>query len=64
MKFGYDNQSQHNNVSRGSVALTGIFNNLEPLLDSSLVEIVLDDCVYSSTQNTFDYLVRKLRALI
>ena len=45
------------NLSYSSVALTGIFNNIEPFSNSGLVEIILDDCVYSGTHNEFDYVV-------
>ena len=57
----YDNLSFRNwmaaktNISFESIALTGIFNNLEPFLDSSLIEIIIDECVYGNSE--FDFVV-------
>ena len=49
---------QHGNVSQPTIALTGIFNNLEPFIDSGLIENVLDECVYNGTNNVFDYVLK------
>ena len=46
---------QKTNISFESIALAGIFSNLEPFLDSSLIEIILDECVYGNSE--FDFVV-------
>ena len=48
---------QNANVSRASIGATGIYNNLEPFINLGLVETLIDECVYGTTNNQFDFVL-------